>query len=272
MRAAPHAPRAGRARGARPAVAESVFVVVLLALSAAAWAAVHRMAAPDMRMGLLTGAGRSGGMAPMPMSAGLFLGMWLVMMAAMMLPAVAPVIVRVGRMMRARGLGGSRSYALVAGYLLVWGAAGVAAYGLFQVFQATASAAGFPVVARAGAAVLLVAGVYQLTPLKGACLRQCRSPLAVVVRFGPRIAASRAGAVRAGARHGAYCLGCCWALMAVLLAAGMMSLVWMGVLSAVVLVEKTARGGVVFGRLLGAGMIVLGLVLLAAPGLSLAVA
>ncbi|MEV5830671.1 DUF2182 domain-containing protein [Spirillospora sp. NPDC052242] len=275
MRSALHAPYARRGGGARPAAAEFVFVAVLLALSAAAWVAVHHLATPHMRMGILTGAVRpghsGGGMEPMPMSGGLFLGMWLVMMAAMMLPAVAPVIVRVDRMMRGRGLGGSRSYALVAGYLLVWGVAGVAAYALFQVFQVTASAAGFPVVARVGAGVLLLAGVYQLTPMKNACLRQCRSPLAVVVRHGPRIAASRTGAVRAGVHHGAYCLGCCWALMAVLLAAGMMSLVWMGVLSVVVLAEKTAWNGVLLSRLLGAGMIALAFVLIAAPELSLTV-
>jgi predicted metal-binding membrane protein len=257
-----------------------VFVGVLAALSAAAWLTVHRLATPDMRVGILTGAARPGGpgdgMAPMPMSeamgqamsGGVFLAVWLVMMAAMMLPAVTPMIVRVDRLMRRRGAAGTVVYALAAGYLTVWGVAGVAAYGLFLAFQAVVSADDPVAAARAGATVLLLAGVYQLTPLKRACLRQCRSPLAVLVHHGEKIMAGPAGALRAGAHHGAFCLGCCWALMAVLLAAGMMSLVWMGVIAAVVLAEKVLRHGESLGRSLGAGLIGLALVLLAEPGLS----
>ncbi|NKZ06887.1 DUF2182 domain-containing protein [Actinomadura latina] len=229
-----------------------------------------------MRAGILTGAAEPGGsgdeMAGMQMehsmSAGLFLGTWLVMMAAMMLPAVTPVIVRIDRLLRGRGGPGTTAYTLATGYLAVWAAAGVAAYGLFLAFQ-PAMAAGDPAEAvRAGAAVLLLAGAYQLTPLKGACLRLCRSPLAVVVRHGERITAGPRGALLVGVRHGAFCLGCCWALMAVLLAAGMMSLVWMGAIAAVILVEKVWRHGELLSRPLGAGMIALGLVLLAAPGLA----
>ncbi len=260
--------------GARGRMREGLFVLVLLVLSALAWLAVHRLAMPDMRAGILTGgAERSGnGMAGMPMDrsigAGLFLGTWLVMMAAMMLPAVTPVIVRIDRLMRRRGAGRTTAYLLAAGYLAVWAAAGVAAYGLFLVFQPVAAAGDPATAVRAGAAVLLFAGAYQLSPLKRACLRLCRSPLAVVVRHGERITAGPRGALLAGVHHGAFCLGCCWALMAVLLAAGMMSLVWMGVIAAVILAEKVWRHGERLSRPLGAAMIVFGLVLLAAPGVA----
>jgi predicted metal-binding membrane protein len=244
---------------------ELVFVTVLLVLSVIAWLTVHRLATPDMRAGILTG---HSGMAMDPMSGGLFLGIWLVMMAAMMLPAITPVMVRIDRLMRRRGKGGTTAYALAAGYLVVWAVAGTAAYGLFLAFQRTASAADDTTAARIGAVVLLLAGVYQFTPLKRACLRQCRSPLAVLVRHGQKIMASRTGALWVGLHHGAFCVGCCWALMAVLLAAGMMSLVWMGAVATVVLTEKVFRYGELFSRLLGAAMIALALTLVAAPGVA----
>ncbi|WP_433465913.1 DUF2182 domain-containing protein [Spirillospora sp. CA-128828] len=273
---APPVPVPRRRTGARPAPHELVFVGVLVVLSAIAWLAVHHLATPDMRAGILTGAARPGdsmdGMDAMPMDrsmgAGLFLGTWLVMMAAMMLPAVAPVIVRIDRLVRRRDGTSMTAYTLAAGYLLVWAAAGAAAYGLFLAFQSAVTAGDSAAAVRTGAAVLLLAGVYQLTPLKRACLRLCRSPLAVVVRHGERITAGPPGALLVGVRHGAFCLGCCWALMAVLLAAGMMSLVWMGVIAAVILVEKVWRHGERVSRPLGAVMIALGLVLLAAPGLA----
>lgn len=268
------APTRPRRPGTRAAPHELVFVAVLVLISALAWLAVHHLATPDMRAGILTGAAdRSGdGMAGMPMdrtmSAGLFLGTWLVMMAAMMLPAVTPVIVRIDRVLRHQGGTGTTAYLLAAGYLAVWAAAGVAGYGLFLAFQPTVEAGDSAAAVRAGAAVLLLAGAYQLTPLKRACLRLCRSPLAVVVRHGERITAGPGGALLVGVRHGAFCLGCCWALMAVLLAAGMMSLVWMGVIAAVVLTEKVWRHGDLLSRPLGAAMIIFALVLLAAPALA----
>jgi predicted metal-binding membrane protein len=270
------APARDDQHGTRPAPRELLFVGVLVVISVLAWLAVHHLATPGMRAGILTGAaghGDSGdGMPAMrmdhSMSAGLFLGTWFVMMAAMMLPAVTPVIVRIDRLLRRRGRPRTTAYLLTAGYLLVWAAAGVAAYGLYTAFQSTVAVGDPAAAVRAGAGVLLLAGAYQLTPLKRACLRQCRSPLAVVVRHGERITASPPGALLVGLHHGAFCLGCCWALMAVLLAAGMMSLVWMGIIAAVILVEKVWRYGEAASRPLGATMIVLGLVVLAAPGLA----
>jgi predicted metal-binding membrane protein len=255
---------------------ELPLAVALLALSAIAWLTIHHLATPDMRLGILTGAAGPThsveAMRPMPMrmpmGAGLFLAMWGVMMAAMMFPAVTPVVVRVSRLMRARGAGDGAAYAMIAGYFLVWCTAGLAAYGLFLALQAVVSV-GDVLAVRAGAVILLVAGAYQLTPLKRACLRQCRSPLAVVVRYGEGIVRSRTGALRVGIRHGAYCLGCCWALMAVLLAAGAMSLVWMGAVATVVLVEKIHRHGEALSRLLGSLLIVLALTVVAEPDLLL---
>lgn len=251
-----------------------MFVAALLTLSAIAWLTVHRLATPDMRLGILTGAGRPHSSdAAMPMShllsAALFLVMWLVMMAAMMLPAVTPVLARVGSLTRARGARGGAVYAVATGYLLVWCAVGAAAYGLFVGFQAVASM-GEVLAVRIGAIVLLVAGVYQLTSLKTVCLRRCRSPLAVVVRHGEAITRNRTGALRAGIHHGAFCVGCCWALMAVLLAAGAMSLVWMGVIAALVLIEKVHRRGETLSKVLGSLLIIVATALVAAPDLLVA--
>jgi predicted metal-binding membrane protein len=240
---------------------ELPLAVALLALSAIAWLTMHHLATPDMRLGILTGAARPShsveAMRPMPMrmpmGAGLFLAMWGVMMAAMMFPAVTPVVVRVSRLMRARGAGDGAAYAMIAGYFLVWCTAGLAAYGLFLALQAVVSV-GDVLAVRAGAVILLVAGVYQL---------------AVVVRYGEGIVRSRTGALRVGVRHGAYCLGCCWALMAVLLAAGAMSLVWMGAVATVVLVEKIHRHGEALSRLLGSLLIGLALAVVAEPDLLL---
>lgn len=155
---------------------------------------------------------------------------------------------------------------MTAGYLLVWGATGVGAYGVYVALQA-AVPAGEVVAVRAGAGVLLLSGVYQLTPLKQACLRQCRSPLAIVVRHGEAIARGPAEAARAGMHHGLYCVGCCWALMVVLLAVGAMSLVWMGVLTALILVEKVNRHGQGLSMVLGSLLIAIGAALVVAPEL-----
>lgn len=265
----------GRTPPASPAglrlTPEVLLVSVLLALSALAWLAVHYVAMPDMRVGILTAprpapgmGGMSGGMS---VGAGLFLAMWLVMMAAMMLPAVTPVVVRVDRLVRARGARKGTAYAMAAGYVLVWGTTGVVAYGVYLALQAAVPPGDAAV--RTGAGVLLCAGVYQLTPLKRACLRQCRSPLATVVRHGEAITRGRAGAVRAGIHHGLYCVGCCWALMVVLVAVGAMSLVWMGIIAALIFIEKVSRRGEAFSLVLGSFLIAAAATLAAAPDLLL---
>jgi predicted metal-binding membrane protein len=167
---------------------------------------------------------------------GWFLGIWLVMMAAMMFPSVAPTIALYARMTKERSPLSPLLFAT--GYLVPWGAAGLLA---FAVERGGGRIAG-DVLAwdRAGrwvaGATLLVAAVYELTPLKDVCLGKCRSPLGFLLgswRSG------RTGAVRMGAENGAWCVGCCWALMASLFALGIMSIVWMAFVAGLIAAEKT---------------------------------
>jgi len=167
---------------------------------------------------------------------GRFLGVWVVMMAAMMLPSVSPTVALYARMTRRRGL--SRSLLFTSGYLLAWGAAGLAAYGLFRL---GASLFGGELAWHAGGrwcagAVLTVAALYELTPLKDVCLEKCRGPLGVLLGTWRE---GRRGALEMGARHAAWCVGCCWALMAALLALGAMSVAWMALVAALITLEKT---------------------------------
>jgi predicted metal-binding membrane protein len=187
---------------------------------------------------------------------GWFLGIWVTMMAAMMLPSAVPTVMLVSHVRR----GMIAPVAIfVTGYLTVWTAVGVAAYGLYRAFVAAGT--GWLAWDRAGpyvaGAVLAAAGLYQLTPLKDLCLRHCRSPLSFLLR--PR------STLRLGIEHGAYCLGCCSGLMLALFALGVMSLFWMAVVGAAVLVEKIAPGGQRFSRLFALALVVLGVWVAAAP-------
>jgi predicted metal-binding membrane protein len=181
----------------------------------------------------------------MPMGAGLWLGAWTAMMAAMMLPSAAPLVLLYGR--RSNTVD---STLLMAGYVLAWAAVGLAAYEIsMRIIDPGDGAVG---------AVLLVAGIYQLTPLKSACLKRCRSPLDFLVTHWRN---GHLGALRLGAEHGAYCIGCCWALMVVLVVAGAMGLVWVIAIALAVAAEKLLPGGPWLGRiggiaLIGAGIVV----------------
>lgn len=246
--------------------AELVLAVVLLVLAAAAWVLTSRLATPDMRAGVLTGApamnAMDGAMRPLPAEAALFLGTWVVMMAAMMLPGIVPFSVSMGRLLSSRG---RRQTGLLAGYFTVWAVIGVAAFAFVRGLEAVVMSPS-PAAVRAGGAVLLVAGLYQLTPLKRVCLRHCRSPAALLLKHGETVRRPF-GTFRVGLSHGGYCLGCCWALMAVLLAAGVMNLVWMGLLAVVVALEKVTRHGEVVSRVVGAVLLLAATVLLVQPGL-----
>ncbi len=199
-------------------------VLLLLGLAAAAWwSTADRMAGMDAGPGTDLGA------------LGWFLGVWVVMMAAMMFPSLAPTTALYARMTRRRGL--DQPLLFSAAYLLVWGAAGVLAYGLFR---AGHSLFGSELAWNAGGrwvagGVLALAAAYELTPLKHVCLGKCQSPLGFLLgawRDG------RLGALEMGFRHAIWCLGCCWALMAALFALGVMSLTWMAVIAVVIAVEK----------------------------------
>jgi predicted metal-binding membrane protein len=193
---------------------------------------------------------------------GWFVGVWVVMMAAMMFPSVSPTVALYSRMTRTRAP--LQPLLFVAGYLLTWAAAGLAAFSLVAIVNRVAG----DVLAwdRAGRWVagttLVVAAVYELTPLKDVCLGKCRSPLGMLLgswRDGP------VGALRMGARNGAWCVGCCWALMASLFALGVMSIVWMAVVAGIIAVEKTLpwRRVVTYGTT--AVLLALGVLLFVAP-------
>jgi predicted metal-binding membrane protein len=200
-------------------------VALLLLLAAAAWwLTAKQMAGMDAGPGTDLG------------TLGWFLGVWMVMMAAMMFPSLAPTTALYARMTRRRGW--SRPLLFTGAYLLVWGTAGLLAYAVYRLGRASFGGdltwgAGGRWVAGG---VLAVAAIYELTPLKNICLGKCRSPLGFLLgtwRDGKR------GALEMGSRHAAWCLGCCWALMAGLFALGVMSLTWMALVAALIALEKT---------------------------------
>jgi predicted metal-binding membrane protein len=245
---------------------ERLLALSLLALATVAWLLTNRLAMPDMTVGILTGADPMADVIWPGVAAGvaLFLVTWVVMMAAMMLPSIAPFTIGIDRIMRRSGVGRAGTVALTLGYFVVWLSAGVPAFLVVRGFDSAAADSG-ALAARLGAGVLLAAGLYQLTPLKRVCLRHCRSPALLLLQHGPRAVSGRFGAFRAGLGHGGYCLGCCWALMVVLLAAGVMSLVWMGVIAAMVALEKVPRRGAALSLVFGAFLIVLGCAVLIRP-------
>ena len=188
---------------------------------------------------------------------GLLWLMWAVMMAAMMLPSAMPLLSLYDRSLRTRGATGSAAlsvYAMAGGYLLAWGGFSVAATAL-QRLLARAFVLN-PMMEMPGrtavGATLLLAGAWQLTPWKASCLQQCRTPLSFIMQ---RWRTGIAGALRMGLEHGAYCLGCCWALMLLLFAGGVMNLTIIAGLTAIVLLEKVTPAGIALSRALGIGLI-----------------
>jgi predicted metal-binding membrane protein len=193
-----------------------------------------------------------------------FLVAWAVMMAAMMFPAVAPLLL-LYRSMAGGGSGGhAPAWIFAAGYLLTWTAAGAVAWAIVQVAIEIGNRLGAgdrgTIAPLALGATLIVAGLYQLTPLKQACLRQCQSPIGFLMSHWR---AGKSGAARMGLEHGLFCLGCCWALFAVLVAAGVMSLAWMLLLTLVVFAEKVIRPGAWSQKLTGSVLVALGLLVAA---------
>lgn len=177
---------------------------------------------------------------PDGMGAGLvaFLAPWTAMMAAMMLPSAAPLV-----LLYRRGSSGAQTTSLVAGYVLVWALAGVPLYLAHMLLPMTV-----------GPVALAVAGVYQFTPLKAVCLDGCRSPADFLVQRWGR------SALRLGIEHGAWCLGCCWALMSVLVLTGAMGLAWVLGIAALVAVEKLTRRGALWARVIGIALLVAALI------------
>ncbi len=194
---------------------------------------------------------------------GFYVTVWVVMMAAMMFPSVAPTVLmydrlREGHRARGKGAAADATALFVAGYLLVWTAAGLAAYGLFALVREIDPA--FLAWDEAGryvtGGVIALAAVYQVTPLKQACLVKCRSPMMFLAE---RWRHGRAGALELGVRHGAWCLGCCWALMAALFAVGVMSLGWMALIAAFIAGEKLLPRPTLVRRAVAVLLLALGL-------------
>jgi predicted metal-binding membrane protein len=232
----------------------SPWVAVLLVLAAGAWVTTVAIAR-----------GMTGMTGTMGLGVASFVAVWTLMMAAMMLPSVTPVASLYAKTVRAGRSRAARIGGLVAGYLLIWAAAGLPGYGLAWAAGRLSDAA--PVAAHTLAIVVFAAcGAYQFSGLKERCAAHCRSPLALLLHYGSYRGRTRD--LRAGAHHGAYCLGCCWALVVVLIAVGVMNLLAMAALAAFVLVEKTASWGPFAGRVAGVAALGLAVATVWAPWLA----
>ena len=247
--------------GAAYARQRNVVLAALIALAAASWAALAWEAGrADMAMMMR---------ATMGLAAPLFLAFWIVMMAAMMFPAAAPMVVAFAQIQGSRRRQGQPyvpTALFVAGYMAVWAAAGIVAYVAAVGGEQLVARAGWSAwtVARWGGVMLILAGLYQLTPLKSACLSKCQSPIAFIMtswRDGG------IGAWTMGVEHGLYCLGCCWPLFVILFPLGMMNLWAMAILTIVIFGEKTHAWGAIVAKATAAGLVLYGAAILVDPAL-----
>jgi predicted metal-binding membrane protein len=235
-----------------------VILVVLLGLAVAGWVVFLVGASRRSGMGM-----NSGPDLTMDGSAALFIAMWVAMMVGMMFPASAPMILFYARTQRGRSL----TVALFTlSYIFIWVAFGVVAFlvgvGIERLVEHSNWAAdNWP---RVGGALIFIAGLYQLTPLKYVCLAKCRTPLGFVMtewRDGPT------GAVRMGLRHGLFCFGCCWLLFLIIVPIGMMNVAAMLLIAAVVFAEKTMPWGLGVSRVAALVLLVYGLAVMIQPDL-----
>jgi len=254
-----------------------IVAAALVMLTALAWAYVWWLGT-DMEMGGMD----MSGFRMIPAGMGLMMptgapwtatefafvfAMWAVMMIGMMTPSATPMILiyaRVGRQAARQGKPLAASAYFAAGYLLTWTGFAVAATSAQWALERAALLT--PMMAAASdmfsGAVLIAAGVYQWTPFKDACLRQCQSPLLFIQRHGG-FRSDLLGTLALGARHGAYCIGCCWVLMALLFVGGIMNVLWIAAIAILVLAEKVVPAGRVISRVAGAGLFAGGAWLLA---------
>jgi predicted metal-binding membrane protein len=231
--------------------------VALVVLAALAWVVTI-----DQANGMGNGPGTMGLAFPA------FILLWVAMMAAMMFPSVAPVAILWARSIQARSTGATRAWRIstfVAGYLVAWAAFGMVAFVALLGTERLVDTA--PEVAKwLAVGIFLAAGAYQLTPLKGACLRHCRSPMSSFLHYASM--QGRARDFRIGLHHGLYCVGCCWGLMVVLVAVGVMNLAAMALIAAVIFLEKIWRRGDTLAKVVGIGFVVFALVIPSAPRLA----
>jgi predicted metal-binding membrane protein len=242
-------------------------------ITVAAWVYVvetaHRMAAGSPGMSGQSMAPMIGAMTGIqPWTATEFvlrLAMWAVMMVAMMVPTAAPMTLMyaaVARKAAAQHNPLAPTFVFVTGYIAMWTLFSLVATIAQQALEKTSLLSPMMVSRSAifGAAVLILAGIYQFTPLKNACLRNCRAPAHFLSRYWR---SGNLGAFRMGLRLGAHCVGCCWILMGLLFVGGVMNLLWIAAIAIFVLLEKTIPFGDISGRFAGAGMIAAGALSLA---------
>jgi predicted metal-binding membrane protein len=242
----------------RPARVQAGLLASLLVAAGVAWLLTR-----ERMLGMDAGPGTD------PGSLGFYVVSWVVMMSAMMFPSIAPMVLTFAFVQRQRRERGAldrvvSSWLFVAGYVIIWTGFGLVAYGVFVGVRSFSIGAlswhrGGPYLAGA---VLVVAAAYQLTPAKDACLRRCRGPLDFVMSHWRE---GSLGALRMGVVHGAWCVGCCWALMAALFALGVMSIPWMIVLAAMIAGEKLLPWKAVANRLIALALLALGLGVALAP-------
>ena len=240
----------------------NIVLGLLLALAALCWAVLfwERGAGGD---------GMAMASPTMGLEAPLFLAIWIVMMVAMMFPTAAPMVMafhHVHAAKRWRGEAFVSTWVFVAAYLLVWTVAGVAAYvgAVVAEMIAAATALSPAAAARIGGGTLIAAGLYQLTPLKNLCLAKCQTPMGFIMtswRDG------KAGALRMGLIHGAYCLGCCWLLFVILFPLGLMNIAAMAVVTLVIFAEKSLPWGRAASRAVAAALVIYGAAVIANPRL-----
>ena len=240
-----------------PRAVQLGLIGLLIALSILAW-----IITGDRMEGMDAGPGTDLG------DLGWFVGVWVVMMAAMMFPSILPMVLMYSRIQRSRrDLGAAVAFGtavFIGGYLVSWTTAGVLGYGLFDAIRSLEI--GFLAWDEGGrfvaAGVLVAAAVYELTPLKDVCLSECRDSLTFM---GHSWRPGAIGAVRMGIAHGAWCIGCCWALMAALFALGVMSLGWMALIAAMIATEKLLPWKAVATRAVMAVLLALAIAVAVAP-------
>ena len=236
----------------------ALILTTLLGLSAAAWGFMvwQIVTMRASTMGLTMGMGGV-----------LFLAIWVTMMIAMMFPSAASMILMfatVSASKRQRAQAFVPTWVFVSGYLLVWALFGVAAYFIATVADRLAAQSMWLMEnsARIGGLVLVIAGLYQLSPLKNVCLTKCRTPTQFILtswRDG------YGGAVRMGLEHGIYCLGCCWLLFVILFPLGMMNIAVLGLLTALIFAEKCLPIGRLASRIAAGALVIYGIVVIAVP-------
>jgi predicted metal-binding membrane protein len=235
-----------------PGLIQLGLIGLLLVLAAVAWIVT------DNQMGVM-----DAGPGTDPGALGFFLGVWVVMMAAMMFPSIAPMVtmhVRIQDARRAKGqsapIGATALF--VAGYLITWAGAGLVGYGVYEIGKIVTgdTFAWHNAGPELAGGIIVLAAVYQLTPLKDTCLRHCRTPFGFLMQHWRP---GRTGALRVGLLHGAWCVGCCWALMAALFALGVMSIGWMAFIAALIAAEKLLPWRVATSRAIALLLLMLGL-------------